>query len=175
VVNRLTKWINIARSVKQDWKVPRNAINLSTQSLHIQGFPAFVRRHIEVAKLPPETFCFELIWEDAVEHAEALLRAVAELKPIGCRFTIARFDGVPGSFEMLRILAPDFVKISPRIVLALGQGQTAAAEEIQGQCAHAGIRTIAEYVESDAVLAELRRIGVHHAQGFAIQPPQLLA
>ena len=177
VINRLTKWIGVARSVKPDWKIPRNGINLSPQSLHIQGFVEFTKKHVEAGRLPPETFCFELIWEDAVEHAEALMRVMAALKPIGCRFTIARFDGVPGSFDLLKMLAPDFVKISPRVVLALDSDRpdrAVAAEAIHRECTALNIRTIAEYVETKRVLAELRRIGVHHAQGFVIQPPQAL-
>jgi EAL domain-containing protein (putative c-di-GMP-specific phosphodiesterase class I) len=41
------------------------------------------------------------------------------------------------------------------------------------------MRTVAEYVESPAILAKLREIGVDYAQGFAIHKPcrieQLLA
>jgi EAL domain-containing protein (putative c-di-GMP-specific phosphodiesterase class I) len=35
-----------------------------------------------------------------------------------------------------------------------------------------GKRTIAEFVESDDVLASLRRIGVDYAQGYAIAKPK---
>ena len=35
-----------------------------------------------------------------------------------------------------------------------------------------GIRTIAEYVENEAVLKKLRKIGVDYAQGFAIDRPR---
>ena len=34
-----------------------------------------------------------------------------------------------------------------------------------------GMRTVAEYVESPAILAKLREIGVDYAQGYAIQKP----
>jgi EAL domain-containing protein (putative c-di-GMP-specific phosphodiesterase class I) len=36
-----------------------------------------------------------------------------------------------------------------------------------------GIRTVAEFVESRAVLAALREIGVDYAQGYAISAPKL--
>jgi EAL domain-containing protein (putative c-di-GMP-specific phosphodiesterase class I) len=35
----------------------------------------------------------------------------------------------------------------------------------------AGLKTIAEYVESDAIKQRLAEIGVDYAQGFAIQRP----
>jgi EAL domain-containing protein (putative c-di-GMP-specific phosphodiesterase class I) len=36
-----------------------------------------------------------------------------------------------------------------------------------------GIRTVAEFVESRAILAALREIGVDYAQGYAISAPKL--
>jgi Amt family ammonium transporter len=38
-----------------------------------------------------------------------------------------------------------------------------------------GIATVAECVESEAVLTELRRIGVDFAQGFHLAPPRPIA
>jgi len=35
-----------------------------------------------------------------------------------------------------------------------------------------GMRTVAEYVENDRILARLRTIGVDYAQGFAIHRPE---
>ena len=35
-----------------------------------------------------------------------------------------------------------------------------------------GIQTIAEFVENDAILAELRRMGVDFAQGYGIEKPR---
>ena len=37
-----------------------------------------------------------------------------------------------------------------------------------------GKRTIAEFVENDAILARLREIGVDYAQGYGISRPQAI-
>ena len=177
VVSRIAKWVRAGRGTKPDWEVPRNSINLSWQTLDDLSFADFTRRHIKAAGLPEETLCFEILWEDAVEHAESLLRLAAQLKPAGCRFTIARFGGVRGSFELLKALGPDFVKISPGVVRNIDQvpSSAATATAIHRTCRSLGIRTIAEHVESDQVLAQLRRMGVDYAQGFGILPLQPLA
>ena len=176
VVSRIAKWVGVARGTKPDWDVPRNGINLSPQTLHDRNFADFARRHIQAAELPDETFCFEILWEDAVEHSESLVGLVSQLKPAGCRFTIARFEGVHGSFELLKALAPDFVKISPRVVRNIDHASkgAAAAQAIHRACRSLGIRTIAEHVESDQLLVKLRRMGIDYAQGFGILPPQPL-
>lgn len=177
VVSRIARWVCVGRGIKPDWGMPRNNINLSSQTLHDLSFADFTRRHIQAAGLPEETICFEILWEDAVEHAEWLLRLAAQLKPAGCCFTIARFEGVQGSFELMKALGPDFVKISPRVVRNIDQvlSSAATAEAIHRKCRSLGIRTIAEHVESDQVLVQLRRMGVDYAQGFGILRPQPLA
>jgi EAL domain-containing protein (putative c-di-GMP-specific phosphodiesterase class I) len=176
VVSRVAKWVHARRCIKPDWEVPRNSINLSSQTLHDLSFSGFTRKHIQAAGLPEQTLCFEILWEDAVEHAESLLRLAAQLKPAGCCFTIARFEGVRGSFDLLKTLGPDFVKISPRIVRNIDQvpSSAATAEVIHRKCRSLGISTIAEHVESAQVLVQLRRMGVDYAQGFGIQTPQPL-
>lgn len=177
VVSRIAKWVRAGRGIRPDWKVPRNSINLSSQTLRDPSFAEFTRKHIQAAELPEETLCFEILWEDAVEHAESLLSLAAQLKPRGCRFTIARFEGVHGSFELLKALGPDFVKISPRVVRNIDQvpSSAATAEAIHRKCRSLGIGTIAEHVESGQVLVQLRRMGVDYAQGFGILPVQPLA
>jgi len=35
-----------------------------------------------------------------------------------------------------------------------------------------GLKTIAEFVESEAILAQLHSMGVHYGQGFALGRPQ---
>lgn len=37
-----------------------------------------------------------------------------------------------------------------------------------------GLKTIAEYVENDAIFAKLKEIGIDYAQGYAIEKPMLL-
>ena len=101
----------------------------------------------------------------------------AQLKPAGCRFTIAGFDGSDASFNMLKALKPDFVKFTYGIVKDINRGLAASekAESINQKCHAMGIKTIAEYVESREVLEQLRLIEVDFAQGLIIGAPQHLA
>ena len=55
-------------------------------------------------------------------------------------------------------------------------GATDAHELAVNEIGHVmGLETIAEFVENDAILAELRAIGVDYAQGYALGAPQPLA
>src|SRR5258706_571121 len=110
-------------------------------------------------------------------RAEASRRYRTTWSPLGCRFTFAGFDGSAGSFDFLKVLRPDFVKLTYGIVKDVGRG-LAASEKVEGinqKCHAMGIKTIAEFVESHEVLDQLRLIEVDFAQGLIIGGPQKLA
>lgn len=176
VVSRITEWIRTARAAKQDWKVPRNNINLSADTLYDPHFADFTRKHIQTADLPAGALSFEINWPDAVRHAESLRSMAALLKEAGCGFTVADFDGSEDAFATIEEFAPDFIKISSGIVRNLERdaSDSAAVESIHSRCRSLGIGTIAECVESEALRQRLIRIGVDYVQGFGVSLPRPL-
>jgi EAL domain-containing protein (putative c-di-GMP-specific phosphodiesterase class I) len=176
VVGRVAKWIRAALAVKPDWPVPHSGINLSADTLSDPKFADYARKHIQAAGLPEGALSFEVTCDSAVERFGPLLGLMAPLRQAGCRFILARFDGSKGAFELLRRVAPEFVKLSPSLVRSLNQGaagmeQVAAVNRL---CHALRIKTIAEHVESDETIEQLRALEVDFAQGFGIQTPQPL-
>lgn len=176
VVSRITQWIRAALSVKPDWEVPRNNINLSADTLCDPQFAEFTRKHIQTADLPAGALSFEINWADAIRHAEPLRSMAASLKEAGCCFTVADFDGSKDAFAAIEEFAPDFIKISSGIVrnMAGDASDSEAVESIHKRCRSLGIQTIAECVESDALRQRLVRIGVDYVQGFGVSLPRPL-
>jgi len=176
VVSRLTSWIQETRAQKPGWAVPANGVNLSEDTLREPKFADFVAKNIQSAGLPKGTLSFELGWDTALLHADQLKNIQVQLAPMGCRFTFAGFDGSEGSFSFLKVLKPDFVKLTYGVVKDVGRGLAAAekVEAINQKCHAMGIKTIAEFVESHEVLDALRLIEVDFAQGLIIGGPQQL-
>jgi len=177
VVSRLASWIQESRTQSPGWRVPVNGVNLSEDTLREPKFADFVARNIQSARLPEGVFTFELGWDTALLHTEQLRNIQAQLGPLGCRFTFAGFDGSEGSFNFLKMLKPDFVKLTYGTVKDLGRGLAASekVESINHKCHAMGIKTIAEFVESMEVLDQLRLIEVDFAQGLIIGGPHKLA
>jgi Amt family ammonium transporter len=176
VVSRLASWVQESRARTPGWPVPANGVNLSEDTLREPKFADFVAKNIENSKLPEGVFTFELAWDTALLHAEPLKSMQAQLGPLGCRFTFAGFDGSEGSFSFLKILKPDFVKLTYGTVKDVGKGLAASekVESINSKCHAMGIKTIAEFVESQEVLDQLRLIEVDFAQGLIIGGPHKL-
>jgi len=176
VVSRLCNWIQEMRSKQPAWPIPVNGINLSEDTLREPKFGEFVLRNLQNSKLPEGTLSFELAWDTALLHAEHVKNLQTQLKPAGCRFTFAGFDGSAASFNFLSVVKPDFVKLTYGTVKDIDRALAASerAESITLKCRTLGISTVAEYVESREVLEQLKLIEVDFAQGLVIEAPQRL-
>jgi len=177
MVSWLSSWAQASRANKPDWLAPRNGINLAADTLLDPTFADFTSKHIRNAGLPDESFVFEIAWDTALARTGKLGELRAQLKPAGCRFSLADFDGSEVSFNFLKEVAPDFVKLGYDVLKDIDRALAASerAESINRKCHSMGIRTIAEYVESRDVLEQLRAIEVDFAQGLEIGPAQRLA
>lgn len=177
VVGRLCAWIQETRAKKPGWAVPVNGVNLSEDTLREPKFGEFVAKSVRSSKIPEGSLSFELSWDTALVHAAHVKNLQGQLKPAGCRFTFAGFDGSDASFNFLSVVKPDFVKLTYGTVKDIDRALAASerAEKITSRCRALGIGTIAEYVESREVLEQLRLVEVDFAQGLVIAGPQLLA
>jgi EAL domain-containing protein (putative c-di-GMP-specific phosphodiesterase class I) len=177
VVSRIVRWMHSALAIKPDWPVPHNSINLSAATLADRGFAGYTRKHLQAAALPAGSLSFEVTCDNAIEQVKPQQNLMEQLRPHGCRLVLARFNGEAAAFELLPQLDPEFVKLSPALVRVLGQGEAGVnrVEAINRRCHALGTGTIAEHVESDATIAQLRALGVDFAQGFAIEAPGPLA
>jgi len=176
VAGRLATWIQEGRAKNPGWPSPTNGVNLAEDTLRESKFIDFIARNIQTSKLPEGSYTFEVGWDTALTQGEDLKLIMGQLRPLGCRFTFAGFDGSEASFNFLKGLKPDFVKLTYGTVKDIGRSLAASerAESINRKCHAMGIRTIAEFVESKEVFDALRVIEVDFAQGLIIAGPQKL-
>ena len=77
------------------------------------------------------------------------------------------------SFVYLKILPVDFLKIEGSFVREIFSDDTSMAlvRSINDIGHVMGKKTIAEFVEDDAVLAKVAQLGIDYAQGYGISKP----
>lgn len=152
------------------------AINLSGASMNDESFFEFLREQIRTYAVPPGVVCFEITETVAVHNLQRVASFIAELKAIGFRFALDDFGSGVSSFNYLKALPVDFIKIDGNLVRGIMQSDLdlRIVESIVYVARAMGLQTIAEFVENAEILARLREIGVDYAQGFGLHKPEPL-
>jgi diguanylate cyclase (GGDEF)-like protein/PAS domain S-box-containing protein len=153
--------------------LPLLAVNLSGTSLSEQSFADFILNSVGDPEIA-SGLCFEITETAAVTSLQNATFFMRELKTRGCKFSLDDFGTGLSSFMYLKTLPVDFLKIDGQFIRHIAQDPVdrSMVEAISKVGRALGIATVAEWVETDAVLEELRRIGVDFAQGFLLATPR---
>ncbi len=152
---------------------PVLAVNLSGNSLSDQSFLEFVVEHAGAPDVA-RRLCFEITETAAVTNWSNALYFMKELQQRGCRFALDDFGSGLSSFMYLRTLPVDFLKIDGQFVAQVASNPV-DRNMVEAICKigrSLGISTVAECVESESVLTELKRIGVDFVQGYHLARPE---
>jgi len=152
------------------------SINLSGQSLGDEQMLEYIVGQLEDSGVAPECICFEITETAAIANLTRATRFMQVLKGMGCRFSLDDFGSGMSSFGYLKHLRVDYLKIDGSFVRDMVEDEVDhAMVEAINRIGHVmGIRTIAEFVENDAILDRLRTMGVDFAQGYGIHKPEPL-
>ncbi|HEY3731282.1 MAG TPA: EAL domain-containing protein [Steroidobacteraceae bacterium] len=148
------------------------ALNLSGTSLSDRAFLDFVLSLVEEPYIA-RGLCFEITETAVITSMTQAVSFMHELRKRGCRFALDDFGSGLSSFHYLKTLPVDFLKIDGQFIGAVTTDivDRSMVEAISRVGRALGIATIAEKVESAAVFAELRRLGVQFAQGYFVAKP----
>jgi EAL domain-containing protein (putative c-di-GMP-specific phosphodiesterase class I) len=149
-------------------------INLSGQTMGDETFPAFIREQLSRFRIDASRICFEITETAAITNLQNAVRFMCEIKSEGCSFALDDFGTGLSSFAYLKSIPADYLKIDGEFVRAMIEDpmDNAIVEAIHQIGKVAGMRTIAEFVEDDAVRSRLQAVGIDFAQGFAIDIPR---
>lgn len=151
-------------------------VNISGATLNDDGFFAFLREELRRTGVPPSRLCFEITETAAVANLNRAVTFIRGVRGDGCRFALDDFGAGLSSFSYLKTIPVDFLKIDGSFVRDMTDDpmDRAIVEAIAHIGQSVGLKTIAEFVESKAVLQSLVNVGVNWAQGYAIHRPEPL-
>lgn len=177
VVRHVAEWIAI-RVQQHVWAQGSiYFINLSDETIADAGFGDYLEVTLKAYGIPGTTLCFEVPASDVTPEKNATLAAFARrIERTGARIAVSGCGHDDISIDKLAGFRPDFVKIDGSVLLSLPNDPEALARvtAVSQLARQNGIKTIAEMVESRAVLTKLQEIGIDFAQGFGISQPRPL-
>ncbi|MGB4074469.1 DUF1631 family protein [Pseudomonas sp.] len=149
------------------------SINLSGSSLNDDKLLEFIEALFEDYPVPADKICFELTETAAVANLAKTADLVRYLQRLGCTFSIDDFGTGFSSYEYLKRLPVDYVKIDGSFVkeIECSPSDLAMVKSIN-EIAHVlGRKTIAEYVETVSIRERLAELGIDYVQGYGVQLP----
>lgn len=153
------------------------SINLSGSSLNDDRLLGFIESLFEQYPVPPQRICFELTETAAVANLTKTADFVRQLQKIGCTFSIDDFGTGFSSYDYLKRLPVDFVKIDGSFVKEIERSPSdLAMVKSINEIAHVlGRKTIAEYVETQSIREQLAALGIDYVQGYGVEQPRPLS
>jgi len=154
------------------------SINLSGQSLNDPvGFAAYIGNKLEEHQLDAHDICFEITESAAIANIDDARFFIDQVSAYGCQFSLDDFGTGLSSFAYLKNLKVDFLKIDGSFVTDICtdpvcESMVAAINQV----GHAmQLKTVAEFVENDAIAQKLAEIGVDYGQGYGLGMPSPFA
>jgi len=171
VVCHAITWL---RGLLERGAAPSVAVNLSGQSV---GDRSFLRWAVDEFAAAGAEVCKRVILEItetvAITNLADAANFMAQARALGLRIALDDFGSGTSSFGYLKRLPLDYLKIDGQFVReVLTDPLDAAAVRCFVDVARVvGLKTVAEFVESEAILQHLAKLGVDMAQGFHVHRP----
>lgn len=153
--------------------MPHFNINLSGQSVCDENFLHHVISQFERTGIIPSTITFEITETAAIANLAHAIQFIDTMKERGCLFALDDFGSGLSSFRYLSILPVDYIKIDGYFVrdIETNAFNRAMVEAVNSIGHVLGIKTIAEFVESQGIQSVLHTCGVDMVQGFHLGRP----
>jgi diguanylate cyclase (GGDEF)-like protein/PAS domain S-box-containing protein len=149
------------------------SINLSGEMLSNRENFNIINRLLETYHLDANRFIFEVTETQAVTSLHAAHDFITRIKSIGGSFALDDFGVGFSSMNYLKQLPVNYLKIDGSFIrnITSSHEDQLFVNAINSVGQGMGIKTIAEFVENQAILDVLAAMGIDYAQGYGIGKP----
>lgn len=179
VIRPLTRWVfeTAATEIQQLDALGHRldlAVNVSVRNLYEPSFVDAIRSVLERTGLAGERAILELTETQVMDDPLLANGVLDRLRSLGIRGSVDDFGTGHSSLSNLQSLPLSEIKIDKSFVLAMGDGDEAAATIVKsivslGQ--NLGLDVVAEGVETPSAMTRLAMLGCDYAQGYLFASP----
>jgi EAL domain-containing protein (putative c-di-GMP-specific phosphodiesterase class I) len=148
-------------------------IKISAATLLHEELVPYIHNCMKVTRLRGDALTFEIAEKDAAQHLKHAKAFVKTLKELHCKTALEHFGAGPNSFQLLKHLPVDYLKIDGSFIhnLASDTDNQAMVKSILDTANSMNRQCIAEYVQDAHSLAVLWQSGIQFIQGNFLQEP----
>ncbi|MDG6777219.1 EAL domain-containing protein [Thiomicrorhabdus sp. zzn3] len=169
IIEHAIQWLSEHRHA-----IERLNLNISGQSLDSEKFNDRLLELLKAYSPINHQLCFEITETAAITHMSASISFLNSVKNSGCQLALDDFGSGFSSFNWLKNLPVDFVKIDGAFILDVLSDPIDAAmvRAIHQISQEMNIQSIAEFVETENVSQWLKQVGIDYAQGYHYDQPK---
>lgn len=174
VIRRLFDWM--AQNPRHLQQLEQVNLNLSASSLLDSEVHQLLKEMLARQQLPASKLCIEVTEMVALGELGVSSEWITHLREQGLKVALDDFGSGFASYAYLRHLPLDLLKIDGSFISGIehdpiNQTMVRSMQQIAEQL---GLKTVAEFVETQATLDCLRELGIDFAQGYFIDQPRPL-
>ncbi|MFT5659757.1 MAG: diguanylate cyclase (GGDEF)-like protein/PAS domain S-box-containing protein [Sulfurimonas sp.] len=116
---------------------------------------------------------FEIVESESIENFEKVALFIKNVKLYGVKIAIDDFGTGYSNFEYLMKLKPDYIKIDGSMIKNINTNTDAqmVISTIVDFAKKMNIKTIAEFVENEAIYKKVKKLGIDYTQGYYFSKP----
>ncbi len=171
VIRQVLQWLSSEEVDLQ--KIGTCSINLSGQSVADPKLCSDIKKLLQEYQVAANNICFEITETAAIANMSNATTLVTQLQQLGCSVALDDFGSGLSSFEYLKKLPVNILKIDGEFIHNMPQSKTdyVIVDAIWRVAETMDLTTVAEYVESEIILNYLSEMGVNYAQGYYTGKP----
>lgn len=169
----LEKTLRFIHTHREKLPASRFSVNLTPASVCRAMFPGEVQQLLERYQVEPWQVIFEVTESNLLTSVEQANHTLSRLQAMGCRVAIDDFGTGYASYARLKNVNADMLKIDGSFIRNL-LTSSLDYQIVESICHLARIKrmqVVAEYVETEAIRAEVHKLGIDYMQGFLIGYP----
>lgn len=118
---------------------------------------------------------FEIVESESIENFDAVSNFITKIKSFDCKIAIDDFGTGYSNFVYLMKLNADYIKIDGSLIKEINTNEQAqiVVSTIVDFAKKMGIKTIAEFVENEAILNKIIELDIDYSQGYFFSEPKI--
>lgn len=176
---QIDRWVTakVLQVLQERLKQGKNTtffVKLTPQAIDDGSLLPWLAQQLKTARVPGDKLVFEMSESKVVTHLKQAKFFQKGLEQLRCGFALEQFGSGLNSFQLLKHVAANYVKIDRSFMADLSKhpDNQAKIREICEQARSMGRLTVAEFVEDAASMSILFSCGVNFVQGNFLQEPE---
>ena len=148
------------------------SINVSYEDIDNSSFLLFIEDRLKKYNVAPRVV-WEILEDESIKDYAVLINFINRVKELGCKVAIDDFGSGYSNFEHILKMNVDYLKIDASLIknVVTDENSYKVVKTVIDFAKSLQIKTIAEFVENEAIFDITRELGVDFSQGYYFSAP----